>query len=106
MEKLNEVLSKVTHQGNVRFPITENKEFLGTYIEDIDLDGRSYNALKRGGFHTIEDIISNLEQLSRIKNCGTKSINRIMYKICVYYYEGLTEEGKAKYLSKIIELNS
>lgn len=48
-------------------------------IEKVGLSTRSYNALRRNGFHTIEALLSlNYERLSVIRNLGMKSLNEIL----------------------------
>ena len=88
MEKLNTVLALISCnvKGNIKFPVMETQSFMQTSVDALDLDTRSSNALKRGGLYTIQDIVNNYEKLKDIRSCGTKSINRIKYKICAYYY--------------------
>ena len=105
MEKLNSVLSSL-HNTNIKFPIKTTTEFLHTPISNLELDNRSYNALSRNGINTVEDILNNMPNLTQIKSYGNKSFNKTMYALCVYQYNLLSEEGKQKYLTKIIELNT
>lgn len=106
MKNLNTVLKEVAYKGNVKFPIKETKVLLSTSIDDLDLDTRSCNALHRVGFETVQEVLNNLEKIHNIRNCGSKSINRILYKICCYYYNTLSESEKKKYLMQIIKLNT
>ena len=110
MKNLNKVLLQVgeEHKGMVKFPVTENKTFLETPIEELCFDVRSYNVLKRydkGSIKTVKDIIANLSTLHKSRGCGTKTMSRIMYQICQYNYSQLSPKEKEKYLNKIIELN-
>ena len=106
MENLNLVLTTVTHNGNVKFPIIEDTNFLNTSIDELDLDTRSSNALHRAKYKTIQSVLDNLDKFHMLRGCGSKSKNKILYKICYYYYSGLTEAKKKEYLMKIIELNT
>ena len=106
MERLNTVLTVVSHNGNVKFPVMKTPLLLETSVDDLDLDTRSCHALHRAGMKTIRDVINNANTLHSIKNCGAKSVNRIMYKICTYYYSLLNEKEKAKYLYRLVELNT
>lgn len=106
MENLNTVLKVVAENGNVKFPIIEKKSFLETDIFTLDLDTRSSNSLKRNGFNTIQEVLDNLDKLPRMRGCGAKSVNRILYGICSAYYGKLNPEEKEKYLLKIVELNT
>ena len=105
MELLNTVLKEVSKEGRVKFPIMNRKEFLETPIEILELDARSNNALKKTNINTIKDLLNNLNELPRIRGCGTKSISRIMHRICTYYYGSLREQERMSYLKKIIQLN-
>lgn len=105
MKKLNTVLKEVAQEGKVKFPVIQNKEFMEMHIDEMDLDQRSINVLKRSGVFTIKDIIKNLNLIQNVKGCGNKTVSRIMYKICSCYYSELTETEKNKYLMEIIKLN-
>lgn len=106
MENLKLVLKMVADNGNVKFPVTERQSFLQTSIDNLDLDVRSSNALHRAGCKTVEDVINKANHLHRIRSCGSKSINRIMYGIAATYYNQLTETEKNKYLIQLVELNT
>lgn len=106
MENLNTVLKVVANNGNVKFPIIEKKSFLETDIFSLDLDTRSSNGLKRNGFHTVQDVMDNLDKLYKMRGCGSKSVNRILYGICSSYYRTLDAEGKLTYLNKVVKLNT
>ena len=106
MENLDLVLTTVAHNGNVKFPIIEKKSFLETDVTFLDLDTRSSNGLKRNGFHTVQDVLNNLSSLYKMRGCGTKSVNRILYGICSSYYRTLDAEQKLAYLNKLVKLNT
>lgn len=109
MEKLNETLIKISSRnknGNIKFPVTDRQSFLQTHIDNLDLDVRSNNALHRAGCETVEDVINKVDDLHKIRNCGAKSISKIMYGISKCYYSQLTEIEKEKYLVKLVELNT
>ena len=103
MKHLNAVLTEVASNGNVKFPIIENQVFLQTPIENLDLDTRSFNSLKRAKIDDIQGILENLDNIHKFKGCGVKSANRILYKICATYYEFV--DDKESYLNQIKELN-
>ena len=54
-------------------------------IEDLDLSVRSYNSLKRGGCHTVGDILNAMGEdengLRRIRNLGARSEAEIKEKL-------------------------
>ena len=106
MENLNLVLTTVSDNGNVKFPIIERRSFLEKDILSMNLDARSENALKRNGFNTVDEVLGDLDNLPKMKGCGAKSVNRILYGICSTYYGNLNPEEKTKYLMEIVELNT
>ena len=108
MELLNSTLYNIAQKrnGNVKFPVIEKKEFLATHIDMLDLDSRSINVLNRNKIHTVQGILNNLQILPDMRGCGAKTTNRIIYKICAYYYATLSNTEKQKYLNKIEMLNA
>jgi DNA-directed RNA polymerase sigma subunit (sigma70/sigma32) len=51
-------------------------------IEELDFSTRTYNALKRAKINTLDDLISHtVEELSRIRNLGRKSLKEICMKL-------------------------
>lgn len=56
----------------------EELETMRLTVEELDLPTRIANALRKGGFETVEDLIkSNKETISKVKNLGGKSIDLI-----------------------------
>lgn len=53
-------------------------------IERLDLSIRAYNALKRAGLDTVEDILNCPYDLIKVRNLGQKSIEEIKTKIREY----------------------
>lgn len=107
METLNRTLYDISKKrnGNVKFPVIEKRCFLETHIDMLELDVRSNNVLKRNGINTIQGVLNNLQTLPNMKGCGVKTANRIIYKICAYYYSTLSETEKQTYLNKVKTLN-
>ncbi len=80
-----------------------------TPIEALDLGVRAYNSLKRAGYSTIGELaeaIASGTDISRIRNCGSKSRREIMEKLCLYQYSVLPQEKKNKYIMEVMELNA
>src|SRR6202012_5657617 len=51
-------------------------------VEDLDLTVRSYNGLKRGGIHTVGELVGRSEaDLLDIRNFGSKSIDEVKIKL-------------------------
>ena len=94
--------------GRLRFPVYVNEALRTTDIEALDLSVRASNSLHRAGYKTIGDLvesIQSLDDLRRIRNCGTKSVNEIMEKLFCYHYSQLPNERKVAYIHKVIECN-
>ena len=109
MEKrmLNEVLTRVSRKGKVIYPINETETLKGTSIDVLNLDTRCSNGLKRNKIYTIGELLTSIENgtLIQIHSLGRKSVSRIMYELCAYQYTNLSNEGKDRFLKRIIELN-
>lgn len=77
-------------------------------IEELDLSVRSYNSLKRAGYHTIGDVanaVAEGQELRRIRNCGAKSALEIMARLFLYQYYALQPDRRENYLLETIALN-
>ena len=59
-------------------------------IEHLSFSVRTYNCLKRAGYNTVADIIVNEENLLRIRNAGTQTVQEIKAKIDPY--RGMVQE--------------
>lgn len=72
---------KKRRNGRFLFPIYINKKLESTDIEALEFTVRSSNSLHRAGYKTIADVviaIESSEDLKKIRNCGAKSITKIM----------------------------
>lgn len=96
-------------RGNkLRFPIYMNEKLKTTEIDALDLSARSSNCLHRAGYEMIGELVEAIESsedLRKIRNCGTKSIDEIMEKLFCYQYNQLDMSQKMKYIKRVIELN-
>lgn len=80
-----------------------------TPIEALDLGVRAYNSLKRAGYGTIGELaeaIASGVEISKIRNCGTKSRREIMEKLFFYQYNVLPQEKRSNYIMEVIKLNA
>lgn len=60
----------------------------GTPLLVLGLDTRSHNALRRGGFHTVEQIrASTLDRLSALRGMGPESLKRVVDAVRIYYHK-------------------
>ncbi len=86
-----------------------NTKMSETLIEALDLSPRAYNSLKRAGYATIGDLataIAGGTELSKVRNCGTKSRREIMEKLFLYQYSCIPQEKKAKYILEVVQMNA
>lgn len=108
MKRLDTVLAVVAVNGNVRFPFTDTKAVREESIEALSLDARSYNGLRRSNVHTIGELLDVIDNgtLSRLRNLGRKSINKILYRLCAYQYEKMSKKEQDKFLTEIVKMNT
>ncbi len=60
----------------------ETAKELSSPIEELDLSVRSYNALKRAGIQTVQELISKTkDEIEHIHNLGKKSLREILQKL-------------------------
>lgn len=72
----------------------ENSKSQNILIQDLDLSIRSFNALKRANYTTVQQLETlTSDDLKNIKNLGEKSINEIIEKL-EKYNVFLNKEGK------------
>jgi len=56
----------------------EEMEIMRLTVEELDLPTRIANALRKGGYETVKDLLaSNKDEISKVKNLGSKSIDLI-----------------------------
>lgn len=73
---VNPVLPKVEKELPQFSP--EEMETMRLTVEELDLPTRIANALRKGGFETVKDLVqSNKDEISKVKNLGGKSIDLI-----------------------------
>jgi DNA-directed RNA polymerase alpha subunit len=93
---------------NIHVSIGFSESACRANIEELALSVRSYNAIRRTGISTIEDLIDRLNQgdLKGIRNLGVKSYKEIQTKILVYGFERLSENEQTSFFYKLIDENS
>ncbi len=94
--------------GKFFFRLYLNSRMSETPLEALDLGVRAYNSMKRAGYSTIGDLaeaIAGGTQISRIRNCGSKSYREIMEKLFLYQYNTLPQEKRESYIEEVIKLN-
>lgn len=99
---------KKNRGGKLRFPIYINEKLKSTDLNALELSVRSSNCLHRAGYRTIGELVEAIdssEDLKKIRNCGTKSIDEIMEQLFCYQYTQFDTTEKVKYIHKVLELN-
>ena len=89
-----------------RIYVTDRMENMS--IEDMDLSVRSYHCLKRVGYTTVGDLLDGIEKgddLSKIRNCGAKSIREIKEKLFLVQFDSMPSHRQRAYLEEVILLN-
>ncbi len=106
-QTLSQIIERITgdriHKkgGKFFFKIYLNSKMSETPIEALELGVRAYNSLKRAGYSTIGDLAESIAsgtEISRIRNCGSKSCREIMEKLFLYQYSLIPQEKKANYI--------
>lgn len=101
-------MEEIRKRKKYRFPIYMGKEFMNSDIEALELSVRSNNCLHRAGFHTVGEVVDQIESdedLKRIRNCGKTSVTEIMLSLMCFQYELLDTARRKKYVARINELN-
>ena len=94
--------------GKFRFFMNLTSMMKNEPIESLDLSVRSFNSLKRAGFHAIGDVaqaVASGRELKGIRNCGAKSVREIMEHLFLYQYNMLSPDRREAYLIEIVLMN-
>jgi DNA-directed RNA polymerase alpha subunit len=115
-QTLSQIIEQITgdrvHEkkgGKFFFKIHLNSKMSETPIEALDLGVRAYNSLKRAGYATIGNLaeaIASGTEISKIRNCGSKSCREIMEKLFLYQYSCIPKEKRSKYILEVVEMNA
>jgi len=80
IKQFNQIVDPVIPEPEEKAPslTPEELETMRLTVEELDLPTRIANALRKGGFETVQDLTkSNKETISKVKNLGGKSIDLI-----------------------------
>ena len=108
MNSLPGVELKEKHNRKFWFRIYVTDRLENISIDDLDLGVRAYHSLKRAGYNTVGDLltgIANGDDLSKIRNCGTKSVREIKEKLFLAQYESLPAHQRQAYLDEVVLIN-
>ena len=108
MNSLPGVELKEKHNRKFWFRIYVTDRMENMSIEDMDLGVRSYHSLKRAGYNTVGDLLEGIgkgDDLSKIRNCGAKSIREIKEKLFLIQYDSMPSHRQRAYLEEVVLLN-
>lgn len=89
--------------GCKKIYIPFNDEDFNIPIEDLNLGTRSYNALKRCKFNTLNDVIHHFKENGwrNIKNFGVTSAKEVFDKIIEFSWNDMSDNEKSEFLIKM-----
>lgn len=96
-----EILTNIDEIADISGLMVEKKEdpkvkLLEEKIEDLELSVRAYNALKRAGIHSLQDLVSKPEvEIMKVRNLGKTSFKEIKDKL-IERNLGFADEGEYK----------
>lgn len=99
---------KYFYSSNIKIRIICSPTVCNSPIEDLMLSVRSWNALKRAGISTVDQLVDlcNGTGLYQIRNLGKKSISEIKTKMLAFAFNQLSERAKRQFFEYIIENNT
>ena len=95
-------------EGIFRFIVYQGMDIMKCDISELNLSVRSYNCLKRKGYETIGALVNDvdrLEDFSKIRNLGRRSVGEVIMKLFICTYENLKPEKRKSYLEKVRSIN-
>ena len=108
MNKMEGVTLREKRNGRFKFRMHMTQSISEAPIEILDLSARPYNNLKRSGYKTVGDVVDAISSgidLSKIRNCGKKSVREILEKLFLLQYNSLPADKRDDYLMEVVLLN-
>lgn len=91
-------INKVKKALEEKEDLTAELPWLNTRIEELDLPGRSYNALKRAGINFVYEAIAIYpDGFFEIRNMGAKSVEEISFRL-----ENFVKESQGKEYTEVL----
>ena len=82
LKKAFEAFTQKKAEPGVIIPMAEYASRLEMPIEHLDLSVRSYNCLRKAGKNTVGDVAEmTVNELSKVRNLGRKSMEEVMQKL-------------------------
>ncbi|MEY8321457.1 DNA-directed RNA polymerase subunit alpha C-terminal domain-containing protein [Lachnospiraceae bacterium 46-61] len=80
--QINDLFTDNYNQNVNRKQNIKKEKVLKMGIEELDLEVRSYNCLKRADIHTIEDLVNKTEkEIIKVKYLEKRSLEEIQYQL-------------------------
>lgn len=74
--------SIVDHGKRLKEAIDEERILIRTPIENLELSVRSFNCLRRKGYHYVDELVNiPLTDIANIRNMGRRSLNEVLSKL-------------------------
>ena len=91
--------------GNQKISIPFNDGDFDVPLANLDLSVRSYNALRRHGLVTLDDVIKEFDKhgWSVIKNFGRTSAMEVFEKIIDFAWDNMSDAEKTDFLISVVE---
>ena len=87
--------------GFVTDPIVFNVKKLSRIgdkgIEELDINPRAYNGLKRNRINTINDVVDRWDSLNNLKSIGVGTIKVIKNAVLSCYYDRLDSKERVQF---------
>ena len=111
MMKFDEALTYVLantniERNNLNFPITYSKAFGETSVREMDLSERAKNSLGRGNIHTMNELVANFDNISKLRSCGKTTVKEIKNSFLQRWYETLDDDQVTDFWEEFIKVNS
>lgn len=101
--KISQALREVC--GNQRIAIPFDDKTFNVSLDKLELSARAYNALKRNGCHTLNDVVKVFSEKgwNSVKNFGKTSATEVFAKIIDVAWDNMNDIQKAEFLSNILD---
>lgn len=82
IKRIDDLFMENYNQNTNRKESNKKENMLEEGIEELDLEVRSYNCLKRAGIHTIGDLVNKTEkEIIKVKYLEKRSLEEIQYQL-------------------------
>ena len=100
------VNSNINRKQNLNFPLAFSKEFKYLPIDDMNLSARASNVLKRYKVFTMQDLMDNMSNLYKYRNCGVGTVKEIKNRFLQFWYENIDEKLRTEFWEEFITTNA